>query len=1122
MNWNGQKKGAPAAKWLSLARKASPALALPIAAVLAVGPVELIPRALLAQENTTLRDRDATSPGLPLRSERTIRFQATEGTWVSLDVAPDGKTIVLDLLGDLYTMPISGGRATRITSGMAFDSQPRYSPDGTHIVFVSDRDGELNLWLVGADGSHPRLLTHERRARFTSPAWSSDGQSVLVSRAPFMLGASPYELWQYDIRGGTGVRVMGSPTPASVRRHALGAVASGDGRYIYYASYAEPIGVFGWNADFPMWQIARFTRALGEEDILTNAQGSAMRPLLSPDGSKLVFATRLDGQTGLRIRNLMNGEEQWLGYPVQRDDQESIPPRGDLLPGYAFTPDASALIIAYGGKIHRLALADGSDRVIPFAADVVQDLGPELYVASRVDDGPTVRARLIQGAEQSPDGTHLAFSALRHVYVMPLSGGRPDRLTTTEDGREYQPTWSPDGQWIAYVTWDTLGGQVFKMRADRSGAPVPLTSVRAFYRDPTWAPDGRHIIALRAPRRERRELETVRDYIDWYAPQNLELIEIPVEGGVARAIARARGGWQPHFAGDPGRVYTYSIGGLVSVRLDGTDRRTNVIVTGPSWGTEDAAPLPRVILAPDGRHALALFRRQLFLFAVPQGVGGPVIIDVSAPSVPLVRVSRVDPDHFAWADGGATVTWTRGSTFFRQSVTSLLRGAEQEEPPEAASATRDSTSVVLEVARDQPRGAIVLRGARVITMRDDEVISNADVVVVNNRVAAVGGRGRLPIPGDARIIDITGTTVMPGMIDTHAHWGVNTGVLDPQPWSLLVNLAYGVTAGRDPQTQESDMFVYQDLIDAGEMLGPRAFSTGPAVSWTADIQSADEAADIVAKYKRDYRTTMVKSYEIGSRRQRQFMVQACKRLGIMPTTEGGDDQVMDLTHVIDGFSGNEHNLPVVPLFQDVVELVARSGITYGPTVTTTQGGRFGEFYFETTENAHDDPKLRRFTPHRVIDARSRRPWVRTEDYDFPQVAEGATKILRAGGTVTVGSHGNNQGIGYHWNVWAMVMGGATPMEALRAATLNGAKALGYAGDLGSLQAGKLADLIVLDKDPLENIRNTTSIRYVMKNGRLYQGSDLTELWPRERRVPSGYFGEAASPRDPVGWWDDRP
>ena len=279
----------------------------------------------------------------------------------------------------------------------------------------------------------------------------------------------------------------------------------------------------------------------------------------------------------------------------------------------------------------------------------------------------------------------------------------------------------------------------------------------------------------------------------------------------------------------------------------------------------------------------------------------------------------------------------------------------------------------------------MLRGAKIVTMRGDEVIDGGDVVVTDHRIAAVGPKGTVKVPEGAKVIDVAGTTIVPGFIDTHAHWTeIRRGVLDLGNWSFFANLAYGVTTGHDPQTMTNDMFAYQDLVEAGELVGPRAFSTGPGVFSDTDFQSAEEVDSVVAKYKKYYRTNTLKSYMIGNRKQRQWMIEACRKNQVMPTTEGGLDLKLNLTHAIDGFSGNEHSLPVVPLFADVVELFARTGISYTPTLLVAYGGPFGETYFFTTTTIHDDPKARRFIPHEVLDGKVRRSaWFHKDEHVYP-------------------------------------------------------------------------------------------------------------------------------------------
>ncbi len=417
--------------------------------------------------------------GLPLTPDRTIEFTTDEGTWLSLDVSPDGRTILFDMLGDIYTVPVGGGEAKAITRGMAFDGQPSYSPDGKTIAFISDRDGAENLWVTGADGSAPRPLTKDKQSLFASPSWTPDGEYVLVSRqAQLPWGA--FELWMYHVRGGSGVQVTkGKAKPDGQRDdyvHAIGAVASRDGKHLYYTKRNKLFNAYN-NLDFPLSQVVRRDRVTGDEDTMTDALGSGFRPAISPDGSKLIYGTRLDGQTGLRIRDLASGEERWLKLPVQHDEQESRYTR-DLIPGYAFTPDSKYVLAAYAGKIHRIDAQTGTDTVIPFQAHVSQPVGSRLNFPARVDDGP-VKARLIQEPEPSPDGKHLAFSCLTKLYVMDLPDGKPMQLSGTEY-REFHPSWSPDGKSLVYVSWAPDGGDIWKRAGDGRGEPERLTRAEPF------------------------------------------------------------------------------------------------------------------------------------------------------------------------------------------------------------------------------------------------------------------------------------------------------------------------------------------------------------------------------------------------------------------------------------------------------------------------------------------------------------------------------------------------------------------------------------------------------------------------------------------------------------------
>lgn len=1086
------------------------------------------------EEKKDEKDKKDEKKGLPLKPERKIDFTTDEGTWLSLDVSPDGKTIVFELLGDIYTLPIDGGEAKVISAGMAFDSQPKFSPDGQWIAFLSDREGSENIWVMKTDGTGAKQVSKDPNNDFASPTWDPTGKYIFVSKAGFGIGA--HEIWMYHVDGGTGVQITkAKPTPTTARRdrhNAMGVVASADGKYLYYAVRQGP---FSYNAQFPLWRIARRDRKTGDEDDIIDQLESSFRPVLSPDGKLIVYATRYETETGLRLRNLETGEDHWVKYPVTRDDQEALFTR-DVFPGYAFLPGGKEIVYNQNGKIRRLELETGTEKIIPFTAHVVLDIGPKLDFPQKVEQGP-VKVRLIMEPQESPDGKKLAFSAMTHIYTMDLPGGKPERLVSGK-GHEFQPAWSPDGKSIAYVTWSSEGGELWKVAA-AGGTPVRLSKSLAVYSNPAWSPDGKRIVLLRGNAYDRENSE-----FDGGQTGNADLVWIPAEGGDANLVLPARGAGGPHFTHDKERIYVYTPQGLVSLRYDGTDRRTHLVVKGQGlYFFEEPVPADDIQPSPDGQWVLAHVMNQLYLIPMPV-VGGEVpTVNVMTPAVPVKRLTDIGADYFAWADDGKTITWAVGASLFREPLSAISfeepkdekkegekkegeakdadkkdaastdakkdeKKEEKKEPKKLKEQEKnvEEIAVTLEVPRKTPKGTVVLRGATVVTMKGDEVLKDADIVIEDNRIKSVGAKGS--VPAGAKVFDVKGKTIVPGFIDTHAHWTeIRRGILDTQNWAFLANLAYGVTSGLDVQTGTNDMFAYQDLTDSGDIIGLRAFSTGPGVFSDNNFQSMEEVKGVLTKYKKYYGTPNIKSYIVGNRRQRQFMVQASKELGMMPTTEGGLDLKLDLTHVIDGFHGNEHTLPITPLFKDVIQIFAQSGIATTPTLIVNYGGPFGEDYWYENTEVHDNAKLNHFTPHRILDEKTkRRPeWFRKDEYAFPKLAAQETKMLRAGALVGVGSHGQLQGMGYHWEMWMLASGGMTPLEVLRCATVNGSHIIGRPEDLGSIEAGKLADLIIMDKSPLEDIHNTNTIHWVMKNGELFEGDTLNQVWPEQKKLEPLWF-----------------
>ncbi len=1129
---------------------------------------------------------------LPLKATRTHAFTTTKGTWLSLDVSPDGQTIVFDMLGQLYTLPITGGKATAITSGLAYSSQARYSPDGKKLVFISDKSGGDNVWTMSLDMKDTTQITRGNDNGYLSPEWTPDGKYVVASKSGGLGGAA--KLWMYNIDGGNGLNLL---TTAPPTLKTVGAAFGKDSRYIWYAART---GDWQYNAVGPQYQLYVYDRENGKTSQMSTRYGSAFRPALSPDGKLLVYATRFETKTGLRVRNLDTQAEEWLAFPVQRDETESRAPL-DAYPGYSFTPDSKAIVVSYGGEIWRVPVDRSAATKIPFEADVKMAMGPEVKFTYRVDTTASFVAHQIRDIAPSPDGTKLAFTSLDRMYVMDFPNGKPTRVTSNEIG-EYGATWSPDSRSLAYVTWnDGKGGQIMRATWPQKKTEATITQLTqspGLYTEVAWSPAGDRIVAVRAAAREMQEAGAA-----FFGPVAADFVWIPANGGTTTLIMPTGALGTPHFTTNPERIFAYGRrDGLVSFRWDGTDMKSHLKVTGPlppnaggagtpmtldaglverdsrhSIGgraaqlflgdeepTEPNPPTPPaasiVVMAPKGDQALAMVGMDIYTVSVPQvGATAPTvsIANPASAAVPVKKLNDVGGEFPTWSGDGRKVMWSLANALWTYDLDrakvvedslkadarvkaaakrdSAAAAAKTGTPPVAPPAppvltSADSTAkadsikknkpgykpveqrVVVNAMRDTPRGTVVLRGGRAITMKGKEIIENADVLVKDNRIVAVGARGAVTVPSDAKIIDVSGKTVLPGFVDTHYHpqW-LTPSIHTNQVWQYLATLAFGTTTTRDPQTASTDFLSYGDRVETGEVVGPRIYTTGPGVFISEQVKDLDHARTILKKYAQYYDTKTLKMYMTGNRQQRQWIIMAAKELGLMPTTEGGLDFKLNITHGLDGYPGIEHTLPITPKFNDVFEWYKGTQVTNSPTLIVEYGGPFGEGWFYQSENLLADAKLMHFTHPVDIDTKIRRRGVGNapgpagfalrEEYAMWQHAEDVAKTVAAGGRIGVGSHGQLQGLGMDWEIWLLQSGGLSQHDVLRAATIVGAEAIGLDSDIGSLEPGKMADIIVLDRDPLVNIRNTNSVSLVMKNGRLFDASTLDEVYPRQRKLP---------------------
>lgn len=1031
----------------------------------------------------------------PPGNHKEVNFTVEEGTWMSVDVSPDGKMIVFDLLGDIYSLPIAGGEAQVLRSGLAWEVQPRFSPDGQHILFTSDAGGGDNIWSMKADGTAAKQITKEKFRLLNNSTWMPDGQ-YFVARKHFTSGRSlgAGEMWMYHLSGGQGIQLTKRKND---QQDVNEPSVSPDGKYLYFSEDMYPGGFFQYNKDpnSQIYVIKRYDIEKGETKTIIGGAGGAIRPQVSNDGKQLAYLRRVRTKTVLFLHDLETGAEKPLFDQLSKDQQEAWAIFGAYT-GFDWMPDDKHIVISGQGKIWKVDTATGKGEVIPFKAKPKHRLAETVRFKNEAFEDQ-VDVNVIRQAVHSPDEKMLVFNALGHLWKKDMPNGKATRLTN-DDHFEFEPSFSKDGKSLLYVSWDDEEmGAIWKMNL-ATGSKQKISQEKGIFRTPVLSPDGQHIVFRKDGGNNHQGFMHTKDP---------GLYLMPANGGKPQLLSPR--GEYPAFSQSGDQVYFqtggYLFGSLTKsyhrIKIDGKEEKKLF----------DAKYGQRFVPSPDNKWVAWSELYKVYIAPLPQS-GKSIGLSANTKAVPVAQVAKDAGINIHWSSDGKRLYWMLGNELFSDELTErfkFLEGSLDSLPP----LDTVGVKIAVEMAADRPEGLIAFTNARIITMEGDQVIERGTVLVEGNEIKAVGTRGKVKVPSGAKVIDCKGKTIMPGIIDVHAHVGnFRYGLSPKKQWEYYANLAYGVTTSHDPSANSEMIFTQSEMIKAGKMIGPRLFSTGTILygadgDFKAVINSLEDARSAIRRTKA-YGAFSVKSYNQPRREQRQQVIQAARELDILVMPEGGSTMFHNLSMVADGHTGIEHNIPVAPLHDDVIKFWANTETYNTPTLIVNYGGITGEYYWYQNTNVWEKDRLLDFTPRSMIDPRSRhRTMIPQEEYDNgPFLTSRSLKKLQdAGVNINLGAHGQLQGLGAHWELWLLQKGGMSNHQALKCATINGAKYLGMDHQIGSLKAGKLADLIILDANPLDNIQHTEQVKYTMVNGRLYDAATMNEVGNYDKKRSKFFF-----------------
>ena len=997
--------------------------------------------------------------GLP-SYERPIRFMADRFTHPDIDVSPEGETLVFTVLGDLYLSDIQGGEARLLHSGHLYIEQPRFSPNGRLIAFLNtDGASTSELWLIDVEGKQVQRVSDEHIGRFD---WTQDGKRL------------------HDLEGRVfDVSLLDESIFVQARTEAENQVE----KFVLPGESYWRRGLVGIRGED------------GSTEFESDSSAFSYHPKFSRNRSKLFFASRDErGESSISEYDLATGAER----VVRRNHSFSLPKLlypGKHLPVEAFGvgPSGGFIVFSSGGRLIRRDLQTGKEEMIPVRVTVKGNN----YFSRPEPPGFADRVPIRNLSSISVSGSNeVVFGAAGKAWIGDASEEpfSPTRLSQLDD-LQFMPSFSPDGKKIVFAGWsDTRFGTL--VVHDRKSDTDTVLRAGGLYLNPVWSPDGKRIAFLEG---SAKHLNRTSAYVDTDSFEAMKLVVLDTETGLGKIVAEYRPSvsigrfhTKPQFLEGGNRLWFMEKDAAERSFLGGRQLVSVDIAEGTKLvHARFALEVSHAVPSPDGSSVAIVKRNSVEVYALEPGEPLNLHSHSEKPSFVL----RASPEfgvavEVEWRDETSLTVFSAHRIGIWQLGTSGVSGA-----------------VNLGFSADSTRheSAIAFTNVRLVTMNGSEVIERGTLVIEGNRIVSVGGQEVVP-PRNAVIMDLEGQTVVPGFVDSHDHsyqlpFGA-TEIFPQRKYQSVAQLAYGVTTVFDPAARNPDVFAHAEAINAGYIVGPRLFSTGEP------IESASSFGGVELSEYRDAEAIVfdliergaiaVKSYAISNSTHRRWIVDAAHSKGAWVAAESGDSYEHIVQMAREGHGSIEHYpFHEDGVYGDVAQLLVQTEATLSPTVGTHSV--LVQLCLSKDIASLDFEKYRRLFP-------SNRRRFTSNDYESAEYApdcRGLVPALKrfhdAGVNITASSHGV-AGLGLHLSLWLLAdVADLAPLDALRTVTISGAKKLAIQDDVGTLEVGKLADLIILSENPLDDIRNTVAIEYVMKDGRLYRGRTLDQLYP-EREV----------------------